>query len=331
MNNVTSRLSWLLVLSALGSIGGPAIAQGSQQEAVAKYKQGRALIEKKDYEGALRELTASYALLDSPNTLLLMAHAQRELGREAEAAALYEKVVKDANSRALEGERRFLKTGEDAQGWVDRLSKRLGKITVRVNDAPEGTTVTVDGENVEAQQIGDRTLKIDSVWWKAGTVRIEASPPGGEAKTVTVEVLPGEAATATLDLTVVEEEEDDSDSGSVPVIDSKDLEGRSIPTGTWVMGGLGLAGVATFAVFGSMAKSKASELDECSPRCPESQRDLADQGKRDQTIANIGLVVGGIGLATAAGFYIFQSSDSRESSVDVAVAPNGLLLRGSFH
>ncbi len=329
MNNVTFRLRWLLVLSALGSLGSPAVAQGSQQEAVAKYKQGRALIEKKDYEGALRELTASYALLDSPNTLLLMAHAQRELGREAEAAALYEKVVQEAKDRALAGEQRFVKTGEDAQGWVDRLSKRLGKITVRVNEAPDGTKVTVDGESVDAQQ-QDGTLKVESLWWKAGTVRVEASPPGGETQAVTVEVLPGEVASATLDLTVVEEK-DDSDSDAVVDFDSKDLEGKSIPTGTWVMGGLGLAGVATFAVFGSMAKSKASELDECSPRCPESQRDLADQGKRDQTIANIGLVVGGIGLATAAGFYIFQSSDSREGSVDVAVAPNGLLLRGSFH
>lgn len=328
MNTIASRLSWVLVITSLG-LTAPAVA--SQQEAVEKYKQGRALIEKKDYEGALRELSASYALLDSPNTLLLMAHAQRELGREAEAAALYEKVVKEAEERALAGEQRFVKTGEDAQGWVDRLSKRLGKITVQVNEAPDGTTVKIDGEPVEAQKVGEGTIKVDSLWWKLGTVRIEASAPGGEAETATVEVLPGETVTASLDLTVVEEEESDSESNAATTFDSKDLEGKSIPTGTWVMGGLGLAGVATFAVFGAMAKSKASDLDECSPRCPESQRDLADEGKRDQTIANIGLVVGGLGLATAAGFYIFQSPDSREGSVDVAVAPNGLLLRGSFH
>ncbi len=63
--------------------------------------------------------------------------------------------------------------------------------------------------------------------------------------------------------------------------------------GSWITGGVGLAGVATFAVFGSIAKSKANELDECLPHCPESLRSTADEGKRNQTIANIGLVVGG--------------------------------------
>lgn len=323
----------LLFLSVCGLVAVPAtaqVSQATQQEAVAKYKQGRALIEKKDYEAALRELTASYALLDSPNTLLLMAHAERELGREAKAAGLYEQVVKDANDRVSKGEVRFGKTVEDAQGWLDRLSERLGKITVTVVQASAGTKLRIDGEAVETPEASGDTVKIESLWWKAGTVRVEATDAAGRSETVTVDVPAGGVATTSIDLGDVGEDEKALAPVASTTLDTDDMRGKSIPTASWITGGVGVAGLAVFAIFGSSAKSKASDLDACSPRCPESERDVADAGKRDQTIANIGLAVGGVGLLSAAGFYIFQP-DPKSESVDVAIVPNGVLVRGTFH
>lgn len=333
MKPMRSSLFALLFLSVCGLAAAPAMAQVSQatqQEAVAKYKQGRALIEKKDYDAALRELTESYALLDSPNTLLLMAHAERELGRETKAAGLYEQVVKDANDRVSKGEERFGKTAEDAQGWLDRLSERLGKITVTVVEAPDGTTLRIDGEPVGAPDAKGGTMKVESLWWKAGTVRVEARDPDGRTQAVTVEIPAGGVATTSIDLG--DQGKDATEPGPVAAatLDTDDRSGKSIPTASWVTGGIGVAGLAVFAVFGSSAKSKASDLDACSPRCPESERDLADAGKRDQMVANIGLAVGGVGLLSAAGFYIFQA-DPKSESVDVAIVPNGVLVRGTFH
>jgi len=331
MTRRASRLSTAFLVSLLGLVAVPAYAQGSKQEAVARYKQGRALIEKKQYEEALQELTASYEMLDSPNTLLLMAHAERELGRETKAAALYEKVIADAKDRVAKGEDRFGKTAADAQEWLDKLSQRLGKITVSIRGASEGTTVRIDGKAVDATRSSDDTMKVDAVWWPAGTVKVEASTVDGAARSMSVEIPRGGPATVALDLGEVAREETPAPVEETATFDSKDIEGKSIPTASWVTGGLGVAGLATFAIFGSMAKSKFSDLDACSPRCPESERDVADEGKRDQTVANIGLAVGGIGLAAAAGFYIFQSpSEPEAGAVDVGLAPNGILVRGTF-
>ena len=333
MKTARSSFFALLFLSVCGLAAAPAVAQVSpatQQEAVAKYKQGRALIEKKDYESALRELTESYALLDSPNTLLLMAHAERELGREAKAAGLYEQVVKDANDRISQGEVRFGKTAEDAQGWLDRLSERLGKITVTVVKAPSGTTLRIDGEPVGAPEAKGGTMKVESLWWKAGTVRVEATGPDGRSQAATVEIAAGGVATASIDMSDLGKDDDVSTPVVAATLDTDDRSSKSIPTASWITGGVGVAGLAVFAIFGSSAKSKASDLDACSPRCPESERDVADAGKRDQMVANIGLAVGGVGLLSAAGFYIFQP-DSKSESVDVAIVPHGVLVRGTFH
>jgi hypothetical protein len=330
MTRSTSRISTAILVSVLGLVALPASAQGSKQEAVTRYKEGRALIEKKQYEEALRELSASYEMLDSPNTLLLMAHAERELGRKAEAAALYEKVIADANDRVARGEERFEKTAADAQGWLDKLSQNLGKITISVSGAPEGTTVRVDGKAVDAARTSEDTMKVDAIWWTAGTVKVEATTADGATRSMNAEIPKGGPATVALDLGDSARDQAPPPVDDAASFDSKNLEGKSIPTASWVTGGIGVAGLATFAIFGSMAKSKSSDLDACSPRCPESERDVADAGKRDQTVANVGLAVGGIGLAAAAGFYIFQSSEPEAGTVDVGVAPTGVLVRGTF-
>lgn len=310
----------------------PGYAQGSKQDAVQRYKQGRALIEKKQYEEALRELTASYELMDSPNTLLLMAHAERELGRLGKAASLYEQVVEDAKKRVAAGEARFQKTVDDADGWLRKLSELLGKLTVVVTHAPEGTTITVNGDVVDTTR-SDDTLRVDAVWWPAGSVKVEATTEGGVTRAMTAEVPKGGPASVALDLGgVVETQEPAQSLKPEPMsVETDDLQRKTIPTASWVTGGIGVAGLATFAIFGSMAKSKSEDLDACAPRCPESERDTADAGKRDQTIANVGLAVGGIGLAAAAGFYIFQKPPEQDASVSWGVSPNGLVLRGQFH
>lgn len=321
----------LLVLFA-GLVAVPASAQGSKQEAVARYKQGRALIEKKQYERALEELTASYEILESPNTLLLMAHALRELGREPEAAKVYEDVIASARKRVEAGEQRFEKTAADAQEWLGKLSERLGRITVSVSGAVEGTTVSIDGKPVDVSRVGDDTVKVEDIWWSAGAVKVEASTPQGVSRSVTAEIPKGGPASVALDLGEAPPAPAPEPVEDTFAIDTESAKGKPIPTASWVTGGIGVAGLATFAIFGSMAKSKSSDLDACSPRCPESERDVADAGKRDQTVANVGLAVGGIGLAAAAGFYLFQSpSNPEDGAVDVGVAPGGFLVRGTFH
>jgi hypothetical protein len=71
----------------------------------------------------------------------------------------------------------------------------------------------------------------------------------------------------------------------------------------FVTGGVAIAGFGTFAGFGLASESAYSNLQGCSPRCPDSERSTADRGRSFQTTANLGLVVG-IVLAAATGVII---------------------------
>lgn len=309
------------------------LAQGSSDEAIARYKKGRALIEQKQYEQALAELDASYSLLDSPNTLLLMAHAERELGRETIAARHYERVIEEAEARVRRGEPRFEKTAADAKEWLDKLAKTLGRLSITVTNAPEGAVIKVDGNQVGATTSGASTLRVENIWWKSGPAVIQVVAGERSSRKVAADIPSGGPASVTIDFG------DDASAATqvetpLSTVSDEGAEdsGRGIPTATWVTGGIGLAGLATFGVFGSMAKSKSSDLEACSPSCPESERSTADAGKRDQTIANVGLVVGGVGLLTAAGFYLLQPSSKEQEpgSVNVSVGPQSVLLHGTF-
>jgi hypothetical protein len=74
--------------------------------------------------------------------------------------------------------------------------------------------------------------------------------------------------------------------------------------------------------------------DQCSnARCPADLRDDAETGRLYQTVANVSLGVGVVGLAT--GLYFLLSGDSVSVSTDdegaeVAVGPSELWLRGRF-
>lgn len=78
--------------------------------------------------------------------------------------------------------------------------------------------------------------------------------------------------------------------------------GRPIPLSVWISGGVAAAGLATFGVFGAMAKSDVDTLKEtCAPGCSESDKDGAFS---TAVVADVGLVVGLLGAAAATYFFL---------------------------
>lgn len=83
-----------------------------------------------------------------------------------------------------------------------------------------------------------------------------------------------------------------------------------VPTGAWVLGGVGVVGLGSFAFFGLQAKSELNKLKSgCSPDCAPSQ---ADTGKHDALIADISLGVGAVALVSAITWSLLSSSSSNE-------------------
>src|SRR5690606_36414471 len=116
----------------------------------------------------------------------------------------------------------------------------------------------------------------------------------------------------------------------------QDASGGGVPLRTigFVAAGVGVAGLAAFAIAGSMAKSEFDTLEEeCgSARCTDPKyADNVDSGKRMQTIANIGLIVGAVGVV-AGGTLIVLGGPSKKEGAGLLVMPGslGVGYRGRF-
>jgi hypothetical protein len=75
-----------------------------------------------------------------------------------------------------------------------------------------------------------------------------------------------------------------------------------VPNGAWVLGGLGVAGVVSFAALLTRAKNDRADLETCTPDCPVSQ---TDADFRKLLAADVSL---GIGIAALAGAGVWTLS-----------------------
>jgi hypothetical protein len=91
-------------------------------------------------------------------------------------------------------------------------------------------------------------------------------------------------------------------------------------------------GLVTFGVFGALALSKNSQLEECSPLCANSEVNLA---KTQALVADIGLAVGVIGGVVGT-LLLLNRDSSEDSQAAIEVAPwvgrtaAGAHARGTF-
>lgn len=105
---------------------------------------------------------------------------------------------------------------------------------------------------------------------------------------------------------------------------------RRIPTLSYVLAGVGVAGLASFAYFGSSGNAKKSDLQQCRPGCDSALRGPL---QRDYILADVSLGIGLVALGLSAWTAIAsQSSAPRQAVLEVRVASEGGLLayRRSF-
>jgi len=122
-----------------------------------------------------------------------------------------------------------------------------------------------------------------------------------------------------------------------PVSDTSSTRSGSLLPWAFVATGVGAAGFITFGIAGSMARSSESELEESCVNdvCPASLQETVDEGRTRQTIANIGLVVGAIGLGGAVTLFVLDSNRqdqaaARAPRIQLVANPRGGAVRGEF-
>jgi len=285
-------------------------------------------------EDALQKFKDSYNAVASPNSHLMVARTLVELGRLTEAYEEYEKTIPEAEAAAAL-DKKYESAAQSAKTEQADVRSKIAMLKLNVTGAQSGDRVTVRGREIP-QSDWSKPIAV-----MPGSVRVELQQASGKETVkevdaaagaeVAVELSPAAASGATAA---------GSAEGSVTMDSSSG--GPSMRTWAYVAGGVGVAGVATFAIFGAMNNSKHSKLeDECTNGvCPADLESDRDAGKKYQTIANIGLVVGVVGLGAGTALYL-MSGKSEKTAVhrpqktgprvtDVSVGYRSVVVSGAF-
>jgi hypothetical protein len=280
-------------------------------EAAKLYKAGRFAEALPAFEALARET-------QSPNAALYVGHCLKGLGRRAEAYLAFESSAKGSGN-----EERYAETRSAALSELAELGLHVAKLVVSPVETPEGLSVKLDGQPLEAAAFGmHRVLE-------PGAHRVEAEAPGRAPVSQDVRIEGGETRTVTLLLKSLDAP------APAPSPPSRDSH-TGLRVGGFVAAGVGTVGLATFVVAGLGAKSTRDDLEhDCgtAPCLDAKHRDDADRGRSLQTVANVGLVVGVVGAAAGGALLYFgYKGDASTPSVGLSVVPQGMTasVRGRF-
>ena len=313
--------------AALVMQAAPAHAQGSVAEAL--FQEGKRLMAEGKYNEACPKFAESQRIDPGAGTLTALALCHRGEGKTATAWSEFKEVVslarrdnrKDREQVALDN--------------IAELEPKLSRLRVVVDPGAEAqhVEVRIDDSVVTRAAIG-QALPVDP-----GTRRILATAPGKKPFETTVQI-GTEHDEKSVNIPKLEDDpravEAIGERSAPPATSpapqpaEKPKNEQRLVAPTLISLGLGVVGVGVGTVFGLQALGAQSDLDAvCDPsrKCGPSARSDIDSLQTSSTISTVGFIVGGVGLAGAAVFYILgrpSSEGTTTATVRPVVGPYGL-------
>jgi hypothetical protein len=275
---------------------------------------GHAALTAKDYATAADRFSRADALVHAPTLVVDWARALQGLGRFVEAHEKYELVLREGvDSSAPKSWQHAL---EDAKKELDLLKPRLAWVTVVLKDPPDAT-VKIDGVLVPPAAVGVKRAA------DPGFPKVAVSAMGYEDFEQTVTVGPGEEKSLEVTLKKLPEA-----ATRPPSVDEAAYRPRQKTearrTISYVLLGVGGAGLVTGGVMGVLALRKHSQLESS---CKSGLCRSSDQAKIKtyHTYGTISGVALGVGVAgVGAGLVLLLTEPKTEESTS---ARNGLRVR----
>lgn len=303
---MTARLAALGVLLTLLFAAPFVQAEDSVARAEALFRAGRDSMRQGDYPRACDQFRESDRLDPQPGTKLNLGGCDEKRGRLATALELFRSVV-----RELPADDKRVKI---AQERVSALEPRIPQVTFKLAaGAPASTSVRLSTDEQAKVTLGT-AMPLDP-----GKHEVVVAAPGFTERRFALELAEGEQR----DVEVAPGPKE-SESGAAVDVDSDRAEPGSNKTLGYVLGGVGIAGVAVGTITGIMVLGKKSTFeDECKGDpvvCSQEGADARDSGRTLGTVSTIGFVVGAVGLG--AGAYFLLSSNDDGGKTGVRVRPN---------
>jgi hypothetical protein len=323
--------SWIFGSAAVPSVASgkgadPAVATAKQRvDAQKRFDHGRQLVAATRYAEALAEFQASYEIVASPNTHFSIARTMATLGQIAEAYEEFGKTISEAQAAAPK-DKRYTQTAEASDAEQRELRAKLGFLVLTVEHA-ENATIKVAEREIDRAALGE------PIPVAPGTVTVVVSSGGAEVARQSVTLGTGDQKAIALDAHPPPAPPLSEAPREQPMV-VVDTSAGGLRTASYIAGGVGVAGLATFAIFGALEKSTYNDLQNAchgGPCPPERAGDIST-GRSRETIANIGLVAGAVGVA--AGVVLFAVSAPPKApagaSASVVVAPGFVGVGGSL-
>jgi hypothetical protein len=358
MDHVTRKGRRYAALASLLSLGvsGSAWAEGTPSAAdIALARslaaEGIQLADQGNCPAAIDKLQRADALYHAPTILGRLGECQVATGKVVVGSENLQRVVREP--LPAKPPKAFVDAQARAQKVLDSAQTKVAKLRIHV-DMPAGVTAVVklDGENlslaaldvdrpadpgahhVEASAAGYRAAAADTTLREgatgAVTLKLEADPNAAAAAGAPAPA-PGAPAPAP------------GQAGAVGAAPPPGAEAKgSSNTLSYVLLGVGGAGLVVGSIFGVVALGKKTSLDNaCGPiksNCPVSAQGDIDSIHSAATGSTIGFAVGGI--AAGAGLVMLLTSkhsttgDAKEqpthASLHPFIGPSSLGLTGSF-
>jgi hypothetical protein len=297
------------------------------------FSAGVKLYQAKKFAPALQQFQTSYDTVASPNSLLYIARCQAEMGNLKEAHKTFQRVIVEAEAKP----EKYAPTRDSAKGEIEELANKISVLTVNVTNPKDSSRLRVGGAIIAREDWG-KPIPLDP-----GPVTVTLDTDG--APSVKEDLTLTKSERKTLDLTVPEPKVDVAPPPPPP--EEKDGGGPSgLLIGGLIAGTIGVAGMVTFAVAGGMSLGTYSDVeDKCSAlpggKCTSAQdHEQIDEGEQQQLIANVGAIVGGVGLALGATLIIVDVAtggggddapkDEAKLPVDIVIGPGYAGVSGTF-
>jgi hypothetical protein len=221
----------------------------------------------------------------------------------------------------------------DCATWMGEVEASLSSVVFAVSDAAGqdviDTKVYANGKLISERTDG-RAIAIDPGTY---TFRFEAPPRAAVEETVSIRQ---SEKNRIVRIVFPAPSPEKSGQMTLPAATQTPWNppSRGIPTGTWVLGGVALAGTAAFVTFAVLGHDKYNDAKKCrtNPRCKELD-ELIDTGKRDYVVANIALgVAAASAIAAGVIYFVDRISAPKQApppalQLETDFANRGALLR----
>jgi hypothetical protein len=333
-----------VVASALLA-GAPAYADGvppskatpvQRDEALKHFTTAKGMLDREQWDGAISEFRASLEIVTSPNARLQLARALRGGGQLAAAWREYGRTIEEATSLAA-SEPRYKDTANAATAERTEIEGKMAFVTVKIDHAPVGATLKVGASTIDRAEwsspIATAPGSIDIVVESGGkqVAKNSVSINAGDRPTVSLDAAPPPPVTAPP---AGDDKAGDATSGPPPA-DTGTPRASPMRTYAIVAGGVGVAGLLTFAISGAMSTSAYSDLSsKChNTTCPPGNEGEISSGRTEQTVANVGLVAGVVGVAAGVTLWFVGAPKAQAvtaPSAGMVFGPGWVGAKGTF-